>query len=352
MNKSPAFCEVLVDAYPESVRAVRVRIGGSGDRDLPFHGACYRGRPDTIEYLFGLYPECLNIRNDNGYLPIHKAAFNPRKDTSKIVKFLLIHDPDCLSKPIESTSFGNIYRQGNGALPLHIVCSSRDESNVTELLYDLYPEAILIRNGRGQLPIDVVRERRATGNQYNYEERLNEVIYFLGDQMWYARTAQDADAMRIVTTTCTRAPLHTAIHHKAPLGSVKLLVKGNPESINIPDNNGLCALHIAIQYSNLDIVKYLAELSPGRLNACDVNKNFPLHYACRGGNCDVVAYLLDRPMSSASVSERNVDGKLPIHLFCDSERDRGVRKKILDTPKYTETIWRLLTAYPETVLNW
>jgi len=81
-----------------------------------------------------------------------------------------------------------------------------------------------------------------------------------------------------------------------------------------------------------------------------MNKNFPLHHACRGGNCEVIEYLLETPISSAPVSERNSDGMLPIHLFC--EFVKGRRGCEGETPEYTETIWRLLTAYPETVLNW
>jgi len=47
-----------------------------------------------------------------------------------------------------------------------------------------------------------------------------------------------------------------------------------------------------------------------------------------------------------SVSERNANGMLPIHLFCEYVIVKA------DIPEYTETIWRLLTAYPETVMNW
>ena len=65
------------------------------------------------------------------------------------------------------------------------------------------------------------------------------------------------------------------------------------------------------------------------------------------GNCEAVNYLLDRQV--ASVSERNTKGKLPIHLLCDAANERrGLR----DTPLYVETIWRLLLANPETVVNW
>ena len=121
-------------------------------------------------------------------------------------------------------------------------------------------------------------------------------------------------------------------------------------------------LDIACEVSTVRVVKYLVELSPDRLSTRDVNKNYPLHHACRGGNCELIAYLLDRPMSSASVSERNTGGMLPIHLFCKFVNEQEQEEEEVeddeeddeedDNAEYTETIWRLLSAYPETVLNW
>jgi len=356
-NKSPAFCRILLDAYPESL--IR-RCGYDGS--LPFHSAFYDGRPDTLEYLFKLFPESLYTRNNNGYLPIHCAGHSTgQTNGAEIIKFLLIHDPECLSRPIVSDDRGGRL-QGNGALPLHVACSKGDrpeeeiQTLYPRLLFDLYPEAILIRSERGQLPVDVVRSREnelsisTRDDEENEEiERLHELVEFFDTQMRYACLAQDGTAMRTPEPNGL-LPLHNAIRDGAPLGSIKLLVKGNPIAINVSDGIGMLPLDIASQSSTLGVVKYLAELSSDRLNACDVNKNFPLHHACRGGNCEVIVYLLETPLSSAAVSERNVDGMLPIHLFCDFVRFQGAEGR--DNPKYTETIWRLLTAYPETVLNW
>ena len=350
-NKSKAFCKLLVDAYPESVK--RPNNYGS----LPFHSACDDGQLETVEYLFGLYPESLHIRDVRGYLPIHLVASNPGENSADIIKFLLLHDPECISKPVVSDDEGNEYMQGNSALPLHVACSSRDESNVIELLFDVYPEAILKRNGRGQLPIDIVREKYddlgvypETGELYNIElcQRLQYLIHFLSSQMNYARRAQDENAMSMPDGNGS-LPLHKAIRDNEPLGTIKLLIKGNPDAIRVPDGSGRLPLDIACQFSTLGVVKYLAELSPDRLNTCHVNKNFLLHHACRGGNDEVISYLLETPMSSASVSERNVDGMQPIHLFCEFVKGRCSCE---EHTEYTETIWRLLTAYPETVLNW
>mmetsp|Transcript_14166 Transcript_14166/g.25800 ORF Transcript_14166/g.25800 Transcript_14166/m.25800 type:complete len:110 (+) Transcript_14166:541-870(+) len=104
-------------------------------------------------------------------------------------------------------------------------------------------------------------------------------------------------------------------------------------------------LHIACEFSTSDIVQFLVELNDGCLDHCDLNTNYPLHYACRGGKCGVVKYLLESRVPS--VSERNGDNKLPIHFLCESGNDKVDH----ESPEYVETIWRLLLAYPMTVLN-
>ena len=92
-----------------------------------------------------------------------------------------------------------------------------------------------------------------------------------------------------------------------------------------------------------EVAKYLAGLDVGRtLQYKDMNKDTPLHYACRGGNLGVVEYLLNR--NAPSVSDRNVDNKLPFHLLCECEE---VDKK---STEYTETLFLLLLANPETVM--
>jgi len=349
-NKAPAFCKLLVDAYPEAVKEQ------NGYGYLPFHFACEDGRPDTLEYLFKVYPECIHTRDDWGWLPIHCATGRRRNNNNgaDIIKFLLLQDPECLSKPVAR---GDNYRQGNGGLPLHLICSTVDKKNATELVFDLYPEAILVRNEREQLPVDVLRQRlddslNHTDEVYKerYTQRMQDLISYLYTQMGYAMKAQNRNGMR--TRDCTGSlPLHNALQARAPLGSIKLLVEGNPSAVNALDCNGILPLDIACHSGAVGVVKYLAEVDSDddRLHTCDVSNNFPLHHACRGGNCEVIEYLVNTPMSSASVSERNVDDMLPIHLFCEFVRGRWCEG---ETPEYTETIWRLLTAYPETVLNW
>ena len=53
--------------------------------------------------------------------------------------------------------------------------------------------------------------------------------------------------------------------------------------------------------------------------------------------------LLERNVPS--ISERNADDKLPIHLLCGSDKvDRN-------SLEYVDAIWRLLLAHPQTVVD-
>jgi len=93
------------------------------------------------------------------------------------------------------------------------------------------------------------------------------------------------------------------------------------------------------------VFQYLVELDTTTLKTVDRDGNTALHYACRGANYDTIALLLEK-YEPVSVSERNAQKKLPIDLLFESN-------EVLDreSVEYTESIFRLLRAYPEAVLN-
>ena len=314
VDKSTAFCKILIDKYPESL-TVRTLIGR-----LPIHFACDSGgrdnTADTIQYMLELDSELINAEDDGGYLPIHFAAMG---GSTKLIELLLKFDSDAASKEVND--------EGRW-LPLHFACSAYNTNlGSIQVLYDAYPEAILARDRDGDTPLDL-----AEGNQ--------PAIEFLQTQLEYARQAQDMTAMTTVDDDGW-LPLHRALKDDAPLGSIKLLVRGNPDALQVADRNGIYPVHIACKFSSAKVVKYLVELVGDTLNNVDAKNNSPLHYACRGGNLCVIKYLLEA--NAPSVSERNNDNKLAIHLLFEYE------KNILDRESmaYVETVYQLLLANPE-----
>ena len=120
--KSTAFCEILIDAYPESLR---IELN---DGNLPIHLACAYGKrddtADTIQYMLELDPELVNAEGSDGYLPIHLAAINGRTES---IELLLKFDPDAASKETND---------GRRRLPLHLACGYNTNLSSIQVLHD------------------------------------------------------------------------------------------------------------------------------------------------------------------------------------------------------------------------
>ena len=324
MYKSTSFCNELIDAYPQSLRVVAV------DGWLPIHFACCWGdrdnAADTIQYMLELDPELINAEDDDEYLPIHRAAINV--GGTKSIEMLLKFDPDAATKDVNN---------GSQQLPLHCACAAYTPNlSSVQILYDAYPEAILISDENGYTPLDLAR------NQPTKD--------FIQTQLVYARQAQDVTAMTTIDDDDDGwLPLHRALKDNVPLGSIKLLVKGIPDAVQVSDQNGAYPLHIACEFSSVNLVKYLVELAAvDTLNNVDAKNNSLLHYACRGGNLGAVKYLLERNVPS--VSERNNDNMLPLHLLLECGENTYQIKVDKGSIEYIETVWLLLLANPEVVM--
>ena len=315
-EQTPGFCKMLVDLQPDSV-VVGTDLWGQ----LPIHRACGRGRLDTIEYLFQQYPGSIQVRDNHGFLPIHVAAQEKNK---AVILFLLRHDSDGASRAV--SNHGRMAEAG--CLPLHLASkrTSQDDLSAIRVLFDAYPEAICITDGRGLLPANLAR--KYSGNPHS------NVIFFLDSRLSEAQKATDGRAMTPDRDGCI------ALHYAGTLGAVKLLLKANPAAVRAINNKGQLPVHTVCEFGTVGAVRYLVDSFEGCLNLCDARNDSPLHHACRGGDCDVVKYLLGKHVPS--VSERNGDNKLPIHLLSEYRGDN------LDSANYVETLWLLLRAHPET----
>ena len=141
--------------------------------------------------------------------------------------------------------------------------------------------------------------------------------------------------------------LHRAMH-QAPLGTIKLVIKGNPATLRVVDDQFAFPLHIACEFSSEKVVRYLVgESNKHILGHLDENKDSILHYACRGGNLEVVKYLLGNHSSLVASVEANRKGKLPLHLLCEAGKD----KVDCDGAEYVEAIWLMLLSNPEAVVG-
>ncbi len=317
-SRSAEFCRLLIEAYPGSERIP------SDCGSMPFHCACGAAAVDTVEYLYNLYPDAVHHQDKFRMYPIYFAIQrisyrSAVTNVFEIVKFLLDSDPNV-----------KLQKDRGYVSLLHYTCQhDYNDSNVhyalkvVKEIYDVHPEGI-------------------EGNRYNYHK---EIETFLHRQLVYARQARDLRLMQTPDDN-GQLPLHTALQSNARLGSIKLLVKGNSTAIKSPDNSGALPLHIACEHhDSLKVIQYLVGLDTTAARALDNTGSAALHYACRGAKYETIALLLDE-YDAASVSRRNADEKLPIDLLWESNavEDR-------EDPEYTESVYRLLRACPETVMN-
>jgi ankyrin repeat protein len=324
-HQSLEFCRILIEEHPGSER-----MSDDGGY-LPFHWACGRSNVATVKYLYQLYPESITVADNDGYYPIHYAITGRKYREGpaaaiEIVQFLLDCDPNILLQEL------------NNKLPLYYVCFWATNENtpklnaylkILQILYDAYPEAI--------------ESNEVTSDVGNFCE---EVKAFINTQLDYARQAGDH---RVMTTQDENGqlPLHNALcDNTATLGSIKLLVKGNPSAVCTVDNRLRMPLHLACQHKSPIVVEYLINLNEVTLTTADREGNTALHHACIGANNAIIGLLLDKYGGSMSVSKRNALNQLPIHLLLESNDVNG-----RDDIKYVESVYRLMRAHPETIMN-
>jgi len=321
-STSPELCCMLIEAYPGSER-MPARVGA-----LPLHIACAKNTVATVEYLYTLYPDAINHTTSYGY-PIHFAITgimyrNNPAGSAEIVEFLLGCDPTVKLQKFQGESL------------LYFACNlAYNDSNieagiqVIKGIYDAYPEAI--------------EDNNIASNIHRYHQQVQA---FINNELVYARQAKDLRQM-MTPDGNGQLPLHTALQNNVRLGSIKLLVKGNPSAIrNVDANNFAFPLHVACQHhDSTTVLQYLIGLDIRTLGTVDYDNNTVLHYACRGAKHDTIALLLEK-YEAVSVSKRNAQNKLPIDILFESSDvlDR-------DSVEYTDSVFRLLKAYPETIMN-
>ncbi len=333
MKQSSEFCRVLIEAYPGSEQITR-------DRGmLPFHLACSRNNVATVKYLYQLYPESINVADNNGMQPIYHVmmGIHLREDDPaniiEVAQFLL----DCNPNVAQQKTRDKLPLRWFYGYALQMFSNENTRQlnaclRIVQILYDVYPEAIGTNNHT--VTADATGFRR-------------EIQIFINSQVTYARQARDRTQMTTPDEN-GQLPLHKALlSNDITLGSIKLLLKGNFLALQSSDNGDALPLHLASQRSESDIsisiVKYLLGLDPTTLGAVDEQGNTALHYACRGAKHKMIALLTE---TYGAVSKRNARNQLPIHLLLlgDEVSDReGI--------EYTDSIFRLIRAYPETVMR-
>lgn len=113
----------------------------------------------------------------------------------------------------------------------------------------------------------------------------------------------------------------------AKMNTVQNIITNDNTAINLQNKHCDSPLHIAVKYSDPDIVRLLLEAS-ANVNAKNNDGETPLHIAARYSDLDIVILLLD---NFADVHVKNNDGKTALHrALAGINTSATMAKKVAD----------------------
>ena len=256
--RSPEFCRVLIEAYPGSEQMPTTAAGA-----LPLHSACANNSLATVEYLYNLFPESINLTATNGMYPIHAviSVIQHRENPAtavEIVQFLLNCDPN--QKLVQF--------QGNSLL--HVACGKwYNATNIEvgikmmKILFDAHPEAITSANNKGHMPLHIL---------------------------------------------CNNSKVDEA----AAIETLKFLLQKHSEAVSHADNEGFLPIHHAARWRSPEFCRVLIDAYPGSEQITAFNGRLPLHHACLKGSLETVDFLYRQ--YPEAIDRTTAGGKYPIYL--------------------------------------
>ncbi|XP_071444003.1 alpha-latrotoxin-Lg1a-like [Hetaerina americana] len=266
-----------------AINEVDILMNNGADVDAVFdrgrrtiHAAAQRDNTQLAQdYLMNNNSTDINIKDGNGYTPIHIAA---EAGHDKFIELLIEHGADVNEKT-----------NSEELTPLHIAAYKGYESTVTTLMRTNSIE-VNAKDKEGFTPL--------------HSAVLGGVPVV---QVLISDNTTDVNAKSNYGLT----PLHLSSMNNY-LDIVEILLESDEVDINASSQGNLTALHLASMYGNLEIVELLIARNETDVNAQSINNWTPLHFAVSLKKENVVSVLLEIDSTDANMAgEGNIT---PLHL--------------------------------------
>ena len=210
----------------------------------------------------------------------------------------------------------------------HQACSNENVNlEIVQLLYNILPEALRLRDGIDRLPI-----HRLCCNKGLDDTNSLDILRFMLE-------IDPNLLMEVGDGGCL--PLNLAVQCKST-SFCKELIDACPESLRVASRFGKLPIHVACAYGKrddtADTIQYILDLDPELINAADNNRCLPIHWAAVGGRTKSIELLLKFDPDAASKETNDGHRRLPLHLACRFSTN------------LSSTIQALYDAYPEAIL--
>jgi ankyrin repeat protein len=282
LGSPPPVTRFLLEKWPDSVR----EGAHEASTFLPAHMVCQKpfraGSSDmeTARRVVEAWPEALQVRDENGYLPLHLA-----------------HDFDLIRYLIETWPESIQEADGEGITVLHRAVAIGAELAHVRFLVERCLELVQSRDTHGRISLHCISARTKL-----------DVVQYLVSLRRQSLSELDSDGY---------VPLHSAVSHDyAHNQIVAFLVDRAPNSVRVRAKDGSLPLHLASQHiqddDDFDAIRRVVAAWPQALGESTDKGLLPLHYAAECPNFPLVRFLVG--LRPESVQEKSGEGWLAVHL--------------------------------------
>ena len=276
------------------------------------HVVCYQVLRHVASYL-------RDNQDENGNTILHIAC-GPCVDVSQslLVVKCLIGEKYCSPCVLNN----------EGKLPLHVACSQQSleivklvsncgASSKTKTTGDT-PLHIACKNSTVEVVKYLIKQHHCDPTAVNNSDETcleTAVLYGQLDIVKYLIDIMDLQQTYMVKLLYC-AFIHERVEIMNCIGLVDQLhqdVRGET-IMNIPDDNGELAIHIACRRSSLDVVELISNYTYDINATTQKSGDTPLHIACRKQTMRFVKYLTEEKQCNPNIPNDN--GELPLHIAC------------------------------------
>jgi ankyrin repeat protein len=297
----------------------RMAYTRDNDGDLPLHYAARCTQSiEMIQYLLQANPSATKVKGESDLIPLQCAIYNQHPPSRyEIVKKLLQAD-------VNSAEIIN----PDGDTALHLAVELECDVDVLRLLISANPAAVSTANDVGMLPLHMACfPRRNTTEIVKIVEELL-LVY--------------PDGVHVENSEMF-LPVHIAAQYST-VDVLKLLINLHPESVTTVASDGSgTPLHRAIDGHNEAVVNYLCNTFPNCLKIPDGQGYLPLHVAAGCDNINMLKVVYH--LYPDAIKTFSGDGRLPLHFFAIDEYDEDIS----ENDGAADILRFLIKAYPESV---
>jgi ankyrin repeat protein len=244
------------DSYLQALTKPRTENDKGYKGLLPFHFliSLKYPNPENVKLLINKNPDLISLPDHRGWLPIHFCAYNNRN--SEVMNLLI-----------------QLYPQGcyevnkKGKLPFQLACYNRYVM-MMDLLYQENPEAIQGMDYNGNTPL------HDACKTFNYE-----IIQRLLSIQPELNTVRNFKEQLPIHRLFSFIPKESFRLQKRQFESLKCLCSVNPEVISLPDRNNQLPLHLAvIAQAGYEVIEYIYNIYPSGALIKDSQGKLAIHY--------------------------------------------------------------------------